>query len=102
MDDPSYQPVHVPVAGRIPDVVARWGAASQVRWFRRFRQELYEQVQALPVHERLALPQDSHEYFIDSVHHRGPCCSSCFDEWGYGTGVMVDGWCCCRDERSGR
>jgi hypothetical protein len=102
LDDPSYDPVHKPVGGRIPEVVARWGAASQLRWFRRFRAEVNRQRDALTVAERNALPRDLDEYYIDSEHHRGSCCYSCFDEFEYGTGVMMDGWCCCRDERSKR
>lgn len=25
LEDPDYVPVHVPLNGRVPDVVARWG-----------------------------------------------------------------------------
>jgi len=99
LDDPAYEPVHKPVRGRVPEVVARWGKRSQLRWWRRFHTELYEQIQVLPLRDRLALPRDSHEYYIESEYHRGVCCYSCGDEMEAGTGVMQDGWCCCRDER---
>lgn len=88
LDDPAYVPVHQPVDGAIPDVVARWGARSQLRWFRRF-------------HGKLAAWQDWERFYCESEHHRGLCCSSCFDEWGDGYGVMVDGWCCCRAVKEG-
>jgi hypothetical protein len=101
LDDPTYDPVHKPARGRVPEVVARWGRRSQLRWWRRFRAELYEQIQALTVAERNALPRDSDEYYIESEYHRGVCCYSCADEAEYDMGVMQDGWCCCRDERIG-
>lgn len=36
-------------------------------------------------------------------YHEGYCCGSCQGEYedGYqGGGVIADGWCCCKDERS--
>jgi hypothetical protein len=89
LDDPAYTPEHPPVDGIIPAVVARWGAVSQRRWFRRYWAELAQQQ-----------GQDLRQFFIESEHHRGPCCLSCADEWDAGTGVIMDGWCCCRDERA--
>lgn len=96
LDDPDYDPVHKPVGGRVPEVVKLWGKASQLRWFRRFRQELWEQYEALPLHEKLALPRDDDDYWSDSEHHRGRCCYSCFEE---GEGGYID-HCCCKDERN--
>lgn len=89
LEDPDYEPRHPPVDGRIPDVVARWGKASQLRWFQRFAGELN------PLENFAA-------YWVTSEHHRGVCCGSCLGEFedGYqGGGVMADGYCCCRDGR---
>lgn len=84
LDDPTYQPEHPPVAGQIPDVVAKWGPPSQVRWFRRFGAEL-------------GLRRDWDRYYCQSEHHRDLCCYSCEDEGERGT--QGCGYCCCRDER---
>ena len=86
LDDPRHEPLHPPVDGKIPDVVARWGPRSQLRWFRRFRRELADR-------------QDWDRFYCTSECHLGSCCYSCFEEGEHGTGVMQDGWCCCRDER---
>lgn len=89
LEDPSYVPVHKPVRGRVPPVVARWGKNSQLRWFRRFWRALTG-------------PENLSGFWCASEHHRGPCCGSCIGEYedGYqGGGVIMDGWCCCRDER---
>jgi hypothetical protein len=32
-------------------------------------------------------------------HHLGYCCGSCQSEYEDGFGVIMDGWCCCKDER---
>lgn len=84
LDDPAYEPVHQPVDGKIPDVVAKWGPRSQLRWFWRFRRQLADR-------------QDWGRFYCASEHHRGSCCYSCEEESDFG--VMQDGWCCCRDER---
>lgn len=84
LDDSAYRPKHPPIGGQVPDVVARWGPGSQMRWFRRFRTEL-------------APRRDWDRFYCQSEHHLGFHCYSCEDE-GDG-GVMGDGWCCCRDER---
>lgn len=89
LDDPRYEPLHSPVDGRIPEVVAKWGPRSQLRWFTRFRAEL-------------APGQAWSSYYVHSEWHRGVCCFSCNAEYEHGTGVMMDGWCCCRDGRIGR
>lgn len=99
LDDPAYDPVHKPVRGRVPEVVKLWGKASQLRWWRRFGQERWEQAEALPLHERLKLPtHDSDDYWCESPHHKGFCCVSCFEEC---EGGYID-HCCCKDERSRR
>lgn len=87
LDDPHYVPQHPPVDGQIPDVVARWGKRSQLRWFRRFRRQLADR-------------QEWDRFYSCSEHHLGSCCYSCFEEADFG--VMQDGWCCCRDERIGK
>jgi hypothetical protein len=87
LDDPTYTPVHRPADGRVPDVVARWGPKSQLRWFRRFRNQL-------------AHGQWLDRFYCETEHHCGPCCNSCFDEFQDGYGVMLDGWCCCQAVRS--
>jgi hypothetical protein len=86
LDDPAYVPKHPPVDGSIPDVVARWGAASQLRWFRRFGPDL-------------GIRKDWGLYHCHSEYHLGLCCTSCWDEAH--TGVMQDGYCCCHDDRIG-
>lgn len=83
LDDPAYTPVHQPANGQVPDVVALWGPRSQLRWFRRFA-------------DQLAKRKDWDRFYCQSEHHHGTCCYSCFDEWQVGIGVMMDGWCCCR------
>jgi hypothetical protein len=111
LDDPAYEPVHQPLAGRIPEVVVRWGKRSQVRWFRRFWSLVWDQRQKLPMvpskgpfpYERQGesgwLPLS--QYWCDSPHHKGPCCGSCQVEFVEGFGVCMDGWCCCQDNRMG-
>lgn len=86
LDDPHYTPQHPPIDGRVPDVVAKWGPASQLRWFRRFIDQLGQRT-------------DWARYYCESPHHTGACCGSCFDESNDGYGVLLDGWCCCQDTR---
>lgn len=86
LDDPSYTPAHPPVNGLIPEVVAKWGPKSQLRWFDRYRRSLMS-------------AQDWSIFYCTSEHHRGHCCSACAFEYEQGTGVQMDGWCCCQDER---
>jgi hypothetical protein len=86
LEDPSYEPKYPPVDGKVPDVVAEFGPATQIRWFRRF-------LSALDYTVKLS------EYYVTSGVHKGPCCGSCIGEYvdGYqGGGVIMDGWCCCR------
>jgi hypothetical protein len=89
LEDPTYEPKHPPVGGGVPPVVAKWGPRSQVRWFRRFAQQLSPR-------------RDWDRFFCSSVEHVGPCCFSCDEELMQGEGVQLDGWCCCRDGRLGR
>jgi len=89
LEDPSHEPEHPPENGQIPEVVAKWGKASQLRWFKRFGGDLHPR-------------QTWGQYWCESEHHPGLCCHSCQGELrdGYhGGGVMSDGWCCCRDRR---
>lgn len=82
LEDPDYEPRHRPVNGRPPDVVAKWGAASQLRWFRRF--------------PGLRLTyQEWDSFYCESAQHRGLCCESCLQdaEWGF---LDSDDHCCCR------
>jgi hypothetical protein len=112
LEDPTYVPVHQPARGRVPDVVIRWGQRSQLGWFKRFWHELEDQRDELPwvpsridpgLFEREGESEWTplSEYWCESEHHKGPCCYSCHEEfWEHSTGVQMDGWCCCRDERT--
>lgn len=84
LDDQSYDPQHKPVKGRPPAVVAKWGRRSQVRWFRRFWNELGR--------DGLVVPDVLEGFYCHSEEHTGPCCSSCmsYDD------EAPDGHCCCR------
>lgn len=78
LDDPDYEPKHPPQNGIVPAVVARWAAASQIRWFSRFRTVL-------------AKRQDWSLFHAESPLHKDWCCWRCRD---------VEYWdgdeCCCR------
>jgi hypothetical protein len=81
LEDPAYGPAHPPLPdGSVPDVVEKWGAASQVRWFERFLPALRPQ-----------RPDYWVRFYIASVHHRGQCCESCVQD-----GEVFDDVCCCR------
>lgn len=88
LEDPVYAPVTRPVNGSPHPDVAKWGAASQVRWFQRFWGS-----SAMPT----VLPKDAALYYCQSIEHRGPCCESCYDDvlegWDDG---LFDEHCCCR------
>lgn len=88
LEDPTYQPEHPPINGAIPDVVEKWGARSQVRWFSRFQGTI-----AAQRHERWA------RFYVDSIHHRGLCCDSCLDDFEGGWDYPPDDRCCCRGLR---
>lgn len=91
LEDPSYEPEHPPVDGKIPEEVYHFGTRTQLRWFKRFLRELDSS-------------NNLYKYYVHSEHHKGPCCGSCLTEYeedvslGHG-GVVCDGWCCCRDDR---
>lgn len=88
LNDPDFEPGHPPVDGMIPDVVRRWGKPSQLRWFNRYRR-------------KLATGQDVTGLSVSSEHHLGWCCWTCVVEDEEGRGVIMDGYCCCRDGRIG-
>lgn len=87
LDDPVYEPKHQPVNGQVPEVVARFGPRTQVRWFQRFRNTLWEQ-------RDRRNPVDYSQYFAESLHHKGLCCPTCDN------GEEAEYWdgpgCCCR------
>lgn len=86
LEDPRYVPEHPPINGIIPDVVARFGKNTQIRWFERFRGQL-------------SVGQNLDEYYVRSEYHKGSCCFSCIAEFDEDSGVIMDGYCCCRDSR---
>ncbi len=83
LEDPDYVPQHPPVNGQIPDVVAKWSPASQLRWFDRFAKQL--KPQSARVWDR---------FYCSTVKHRGGCCDSCIEDREYGFDLDDD--CCCR------
>lgn len=85
LDDPAYEPKHPPVNGWVPDVVAKWGPRSQLRWFGRFRDQLAY--------------WDPGNYYSETEHHRGGHCDSCMQDAAMGYRDLPDGYCCCYDER---
>lgn len=88
LDDPRYQPKHPPVGTSIPAVVVKWGAASQLRWFRRFGKQL-------------GVRKDWGLYYCQSAHHLDLCCYNCADDDMTGHSMGGD-YCCCRDDRMKR
>lgn len=89
LENPEYVPEHPPVDGRIPEVVSKFGKKTQLRWFRRFGEEINAS-------------ENVDKYYYSSEYHKGACCSSCLSEFedGYlGGGVIADGFCCCQDIR---
>lgn len=85
LEDPTYLPKHPPENGYIPWVVEKWGPRSQLRWFRRF----YSQLRSTG---RTSFWEP---YFIDSVQHRGRCCSSCIGDYEDGYDSPYEDHCCC-------
>lgn len=83
LEDPNYDPIHKPVDGRPPAVVAKWGSASQLRWFRRFWGDL------VPMKE-----SELADFYCESGQHKGLCCISCVQEQ-YDGYAYTEG-CCCR------
>lgn len=90
LEDPTYQPVHVPISGRAPDVVAKWGPRSQVRWFERFVGH---------GHDKYARADYWDRFYVESELHRGLHCSSCVEEQNGGYQDYDPDWCCCRATR---
>jgi hypothetical protein len=89
LEDPSYVPAHPPTSDRVtPDVVAKWGPRSQLRWFVRFRKAL-----------RPRRPDWWARFYCSSVQHRGLCCDSCLDDYDAGYDEPNGDRCCCRSER---
>lgn len=84
LEDPDYQPRYVPENGRPPAIVAKWGPRSQVRWFRRFWNDLGDH--GLVNTDRLE------GFYCHSTEHTGPCCSSCMDY----EDETPDRYCCCK------
>jgi hypothetical protein len=85
LEDPDYSPLHPPVDGNIPDVVAKWGPRSQLRWFDRYASQLKPQKISR-----------WNEFYCSVEGHRGECCSSCLQDklvYDYLPGV-----CCCLAE----
>lgn len=87
--DASYRPRHVPIDGRVPDVVAKWGPRSQLRWFRRFGAEL-----------RPLRAEEWTRFYCDSTQHRGLCCSSCLQDEEIEGAPVYDDFCCCEGYRA--
>lgn len=85
LEDPTYEPAHQPVRGGVPDVVARWGPRSQLRWFDRFRAGLNPQ-----------RAEYWSRFYCSSLQHRGGCCPSCLDDEWNGYRDWDEGTCCCR------
>jgi hypothetical protein len=93
LDDPAYVPLNPPVNGHPTDVVAKWGARSQLRWFARFQNQLKPWPHA-----------EWGRFYCESESHRGQCCSSCIDDKANGYGDDIDECCCealrARDDQS--
>lgn len=81
LEDPAYEPKYPPVDGRVPDVVAKWGPRSQVRWFRRFR-------------DHLTIYWNSADYYSETEHHRGGHCDSCAQDAAAGYQDLPHVCCC--------
>lgn len=90
LNDRAYEPAHPPVHGVVPEVVAKWGPFSQIRWFRRYEPQLRSWSPTNWTRGKADL------YFVESVMHKGWCCASCGDEEEYGFGGVDDCYCCCR------
>jgi hypothetical protein len=82
LEDPAYVVKHPPVEGRVPDVVAKWGPKSQLRWFTRFQGQL-----------KPAPHSEWDRFYCASEAHRGECCVSCIDDFNAGYREIDE--CCC-------
>lgn len=83
LEDPAYKPLHPPVNGRVPGVVAKWGPRSQLRWFDRFAGQLK------PMPHKVW-----DQFYCVVLAHRGQCCTSCLQDKEDGYGGDIDGCCC--------
>ena len=86
LEDPTYVPEHPPVDGKIPPVVEKWGAASQLRWFDRFWDDLDPQPRSVWL-----------RFYCSTVAHKGGCCNSCVEDSTMGYEDGDGGYCCCRE-----
>lgn len=80
LEDPDYEPTHMPVDGAPPEIIQKWAPASQLRWFARFHDQLIPQPNIL-----------WNNFYCESKDHRGLCCISCIEDCEYLKDV-----CCCR------
>jgi hypothetical protein len=91
LNDRAYEPQTVPVNGRIPDVVGRWGPRSQLRWFHRF----WDSIRWRGLRQA---GEDPDGYYVHSVMHTGGCCAGCMSDEEYGY-PNYDDRCCCKAPR---
>lgn len=90
LEDPDYEPVHRPVPDKpVPDVLGRWKPASQVLWFKRFREEL-EAISSSPASQAA----NRSRWYTESVEHKDFCCGTCKN--GEESEYWDDPSCCCR------
>lgn len=80
LEDLSYIPKHPPIDGQIPEVVAKWGPRSQLRWFDRFNDEVNPQKRDI-----------WEKHYCVSLQHKGFCCISCQED-----GEVFEDQCCCK------
>lgn len=85
LEDLDYKPRYLPVNGKPNPAVAKWGPASQLRWFRRFWGT---------VEMPMLFDGDLADFYCSSTEHKGACCPSCIDEQESGYFYIDD--CCCR------
>lgn len=83
LNDSTHEVQYPPVNGDAPDVVEHWGAASQVRWFARFAQQLQPRK-----HDHWD------RWYVESVEHKGKCCISCIQDKAEGYGDDIESCCC--------
>jgi len=91
LEEPAYEPRYRPENGRPPAVVAKWAPRSQLRWFRRF----YDELTAMRFEEWA-------RFYCESVEHRGICCVSCRSDEDYFGWPVYDDHCCCVGYRASK
>ena len=84
LEDPRYVPAHPPVNGTVPDVVAKWGPRSQLRWFSRFHGSI-----------KPMRAEEWARFYCESEVHSGLCCVSCTADKEEGYDDIPD-YCCCK------